>query len=232
MGLDIYVIKPCEPEQADENSYDDTGKCHSSNPKLIRSFPKFVKEIPEKKADFEAIGHPEYGENSFWIDPETRKTLHSFIEIGDIWYLNVTGLPEKIDGTYFDEGEFVVSSGGISIDELKEHSEVVINFQDIPEKTVMTKVVFYKTVGYQRKGANTKFYEDGKWEDPEKICVVTQEELESDWWNYFSRKSPESKGDGFGSCVEYDLSDAEMSERFKENIMKVFKEGETAVVYW
>ena len=234
MGLDISVIKPCPPEQADENSYDDTGKCHSSNPKLLRSFPQFVQEIPEEVFDYGALGHPEYEDDSFWTDPENPR---GFVEIEDTLYLNVTSLSDEQDhgesiyGTWSSEESFC-SFSGLTIEELKAHTETVIKLSDIPVKTVKTKTVFYKEVGYQRKGANTKFYEDGKWEDPEKICVVTQEELESDWWNYFSRRSPESGGDGFGSAVEYDLTDQEMSERFKENIMRVFKEGETAVMYW
>lgn len=82
-------------------------------------------------------------------------------------------------------------------------------------------------VGYQRKGANDRFYEDGMWDSP---CVLDAKTLNEHWEKYFSFKTPDSVG-GFGSCVELDFEDEEMKRRFKENIIDKFIEGETFVIY-
>jgi hypothetical protein len=82
-------------------------------------------------------------------------------------------------------------------------------------------------VGYQRKGANKRFYEDGMWDSP---CVTDLNTLNEHWGKYFSYQTPESKG-GWGSGVEYTLEDSEMRSRFKENIIDKFVEGETFVIY-
>jgi hypothetical protein len=82
-------------------------------------------------------------------------------------------------------------------------------------------------VGYQRKGANKKFYAEGMWDSP---CVLKMETLKDHWEKYFSHQTPESEG-GWGSGVEYTLDDEEMKSRFKENIIDKFVEGETFVCY-
>jgi hypothetical protein len=76
-------------------------------------------------------------------------------------------------------------------------------------------------VGYQRKGANKKFYEDGIWDSP---CVTDLNTLNEHWEKYFSHKTPDSPG-GWGSGVEFSLEDDEMRSRFKENIIDKFVEG-------
>jgi hypothetical protein len=82
-------------------------------------------------------------------------------------------------------------------------------------------------VGYQRKGANKQFYQDGMWSSP---CVVKKDTLLEHWEKYFSYQTPDSEG-GFGSGVEYNQEDEEMKNNFKENIIDKFVEGETFVIY-
>jgi hypothetical protein len=82
-------------------------------------------------------------------------------------------------------------------------------------------------VGYQRKGANNQFYEDGMWDSP---CVTEKNVLLEHWEKYFSKQTPESPG-GWGSGVEFNISDEEMRSRFKENIIDKFVENETFVIY-
>ena len=96
-----------------------------------------------------------------------------------------------------------------------------------PTKTVLEKVVYVVEVGYQRKGANKLFYEDDMWNSP---AVTNKEELLAIWDKYFSGSTPRSKG-GWGSSVEYDLSDEDMRTRFKENIIDKFEQGETFVMF-
>jgi len=102
-----------------------------------------------------------------------------------------------------------------------------INVTDPPVVKRIEKCIAYSEVSYQRKGANSQFYEDEIWDGP---YVVDIDVLKTHWEKYFSRKTPASKG-GFGSGVEYDLSDEEMKHRFKENILDKFIQGQTFVVY-
>ena len=62
-------------------------------------------------------------------------------------------------------------------------------------------------LGHIRRGANSQFYEDGKWDEDN--VTVTKEELLSDWKKYFGEKG----------------------EEFKHEIIDNFVEGETAVFY-
>ena len=88
-------------------------------------------------------------------------------------------------------------------------------------------VLYAEEVGYQRKGANKKFYEDGMWDS---ACVTNLSVLKEHHKKYFSSNTPESKG-GWGSGVEFELSDEEMKKRFQENIINKFEKGKTFVVY-
>lgn len=107
----------------------------------------------------------------------------------------------------------------------KKTSVTVINPKtfDKTERSIETK-----EVGYQRKGANTLFYENNIWDSP---CITSKDILLNHWETYFSKKTPESKG-GWGSGVEFTLEDDEMKSNFKKNIIDNFIEGENFVVYF
>jgi hypothetical protein len=98
---------------------------------------------------------------------------------------------------------------------------------DPPTYKVMELCIAVEEVGYQRKGANSQFYEDGMWDSP---CVTDLKTLKKHWKAYFSKQTPESQG-GFGSGLEYELEDADRKKRFKQNIIDKFVEGETFVIY-
>ena len=218
MGLDICLIKPCLPEEADASDWKDNGFKTTRNPKIVRNFPQFIIKEEDEEYDYAALGHPEYENDDYW---ETHG-----------WYMTD-------DKMYVMDSPKHSGSGPESCwDYIKKNLEKdgievlnIINLEDIPTKKVIYDAIPYKEVGYQRKGANQKFYEDGKWEDPDK-CVVTKEELEHDIKEYFSSETPDSEG-GWGSFTEYhDLSDDERYQRFIENIGSKFIEGENAVMYW
>lgn len=82
-------------------------------------------------------------------------------------------------------------------------------------------------IGYQRKGANSLFYEEGMWGSHP---IFDLETLKKHHERYFSYKTPKSKG-GWGSFTEIDISDSEMKQEFYDNIVSNFIEGETFVVY-
>lgn len=72
-----------------------------------------------------------------------------------------------------------------------------------------------REIGYQRKGANAAFYDDGLWGTK----VFTKDVLLKHWDKYFSDPNNEMYGK---------LTRSE----FCENIIKHFKEGETFVSYY
>lgn len=100
----------------------------------------------------------------------------------------------------------------------------IINPSTLPKDEMCIAV---EEVGYQRKGANKKFYSDGMWDSP---CVLTLETLKEHHEKYFSYPTPDDKG-GWGSGVEYDMEADEMKKYFQENIIDNFVEGETFVIY-
>jgi hypothetical protein len=98
---------------------------------------------------------------------------------------------------------------------------------DPPFRVTVERCLSLNEVGYQRKGANKRFYEDDVWNSP---CVTDMKTLNLHWEKYFSAPTPDSKG-GWGSGVEYDKSAEEMRSDFGRNIVEKFKEGETFVMY-
>jgi hypothetical protein len=104
---------------------------------------------------------------------------------------------------------------------------ISVSIKNPPLFSKTEKCIAIEEVGYQRKGANSQFYEDGMWSSK---CVTDLKTLKEHWKKYFSEQSPDSKG-GFGSGVEYKLENEEMKKRFKENIIDKFVEGETFVIY-
>lgn len=105
--------------------------------------------------------------------------------------------------------------------------KLVIKIVEPPTYDKVEKCIICDEVGYQRKGANAKFYEDGMWGGP---MVVDSKTLDEHWNKYFSEQTPDSEG-GWGSDLEYNLENDEMRSRFKENIIDKFVEGETFVAY-
>lgn len=69
--------------------------------------------------------------------------------------------------------------------------------------------LYIEEIGYQRKGANSQFYEDGIWDHP---CILDLKKLNEHWVEYFS-------------------GEEEDRINFKKNIIDNFVEGETVVMY-
>lgn len=87
------------------------------------------------------------------------------------------------------------------------------------------KCIAVKEISNQRKGANGRFYSDGIWDsDP----VLDKKTLLDHWKKYFS-KTVKSKA--YGALVEYEMSEKERTQYFKENIIDKFIEGKNFVLY-
>lgn len=99
-----------------------------------------------------------------------------------------------------------------------EENTIVFEEAEYPTKIVIEKGFFVgKEVGYQRKGANKQFYDDGKWDD--NTVVIDRKTLLDDWKKYFSDENDSYYG-------------KRAKQHFKENIIDHFVEGETIVCYW
>jgi len=124
---------------------------------------------------------------------------------------------------YYDL-ETAIRNIGYKLDDLKwigtsYHGAVQYTYKNkIGEEVVITDppiiykkelCIFSEEIGYQRKGANKKFYDDGMWDG---VDVVEKWVLLEHWNKYFS-----------------DTEDLRRS--FKENIVDKFIEGSTFVCY-
>ena len=202
MGLDVCVFKTVIPtdkldtiekvaafESKNECSFHTTENC----PAIIGS--KFEVEIPVEYIDF---------------DP-----LFKRLGLNEKDYNCVTSC---IGGPY-NRFEFLPKNFDMESDiKTIEENTIVFEEEVYPTKIVMEKGFFVgKEVGYQRKGANKQFYDDGKWDD--NTVVIDRKTLLDDWKKYFSDENDSYYG-------------KRAKQHFKENIIDHFVEGETIVCYW
>lgn len=202
MGLDVIVFKGVVPkdkldtiekvaafEAENECSFHTLENC----PAIIGS--KFEVEIPVEYIDF---------------DP-----LFKRLGLNEKDYNCVASC---IGGPY-NRFEFLPKNFDMESDiKTIEENTIVFDEEKYPTKIVTEKGFFVgKEVGYQRKGANKRFYDDGKWDS--NTVVIDRKTLLDDWEKYFS-----------------DENDAyyrkEARKHFKENIIDNFVDGETIVCYW
>lgn len=87
---------------------------------------------------------------------------------------------------------------------------ITLPIKDMVKVRKRVNVIACDEIGYQRKGANARFYEDDMWDSPP---VTTRKELLRHWRKYFC---PMDKCRG----------------SFKTNIVDKFIEGECIVRYW
>ena len=164
-----------------------------------------------------------YEENKWTLDFKTKKDLlksDAFKTYKDL-LAKCNLKPRRYKRTY--------SSGEIKYNLSYEYSKIhklaerFLLYSDIPTYKQVDKMLAYKEVGYQRKGANAKFYADGMWSSDD---VVERSVLENHWKEYFSGEKPyDEDKDIFGLSVEYNNSSEENEERFKRNILDKFVEG-------
>ncbi len=101
-----------------------------------------------------------------------------------------------------------------------------IEFINPPLSKKKVKCLRTKKVGYQRRGANDKFYEDDMWDSP---CVTDKATLLEHWKKYFSNYPSEPVSEIEQSY--YKKYSPDMKKRFKDNIIDKFVEGKHIVCY-
>lgn len=198
MGLDISVYKVMPKNTSYANSVTDYIIDIDELNKFKEVFPEYICKRREQHWDISEILRNKCG-----LDPDAYETI-------------------QYGGSSDIEDALMVTIKNITSDE-------IINY--IFDKSDLSWYDEYhikvKEIGYQRKGANQLFYEEGMWSSPP---VFDLETLNKHHERYFSHETPESPG-GWGSFTEYDIPDDERMQEFHNNIVSKFIEGETFVVY-
>lgn len=204
MGLDIRVIKPI---------------------KINRKLKKLYKKGENyRKINFLSIDN--YFEGNFPNDNEWIKNIKPFIKRVKVKFYNIYSMKKSlgIPKSEFDSWEISSEGyGGFTFRNITSGKELNYRvytereWNKIPLKTDYMNIIAYRTIGYQRKGANSRFYNEDKWPS----LVWSEDELNNYRDKYFSGNIP-GEEPGF---AEYNLTDEEMSSRFKENIIDKFFNG-------
>ena len=93
--------------------------------------------------------------------------------------------------------------------------------KNTPVNIVTEPVLYYETVGWQRKGANSQFYEDGNWETGGYITTLNEA-----WQHYYLYFAPPW-------VINPSYPEPSNSQdNFKECILDKFVEGKTVICYW
>ena len=213
MGLDVYVHEyleiPDEVKTQDEldkfcNDHDG-GWCFYSG--SHKNFPKkYVRKIPVELIDWNTtfkkrgLNFEDYEETCAaigrWYEFRKKSAVRSEKEDTAISLAHIIGKDET---------------------DPNDDTRVRFNNDELVGKIEDVEVWAYgREVGYQRKGANAQFYNDGKWDD--NTIVSTKEMLLEDWKKYFSDPDDSYYG-------------ADSAKEFKENIIDNFEEGKTFVWY-
>lgn len=103
--------------------------------------------------------------------------------------------------------------------------------KEIPTIKIYDYYILAKEISWQRKGANKEFYLDGIWDTGNPVCTLY--ELKRHHKKYFSgQKGGKKQRIKEQATVEYlNMTNKELSNRFKENILSKFVEGKTFVLY-
>lgn len=202
MGLDVIVFKVVMPKDTLDtvekvSAFEEENGCSfhtvENCPDIIGS--KFEVEAPIEYIDFDPLF------KKLGLNEDDYSCIASYCGCGR------------------DRFEFLPDSISTESDRKTiEENTIVFEEEVYPTKIVMEKGFFVgKEVGYQRKGANKRFYDDGKWDN--NTVVIDRETLLDDWEKYFSDEDDAYYGKN-------------AKQHFKENIIDKFVDGETIVCYW
>ena len=165
--------------------------------------------------------------------PELTRFKHlSFKK--SVEYIDFEKTFNHLDKNLNDWNWFMTDGDGYHFHHKDDISKIMITHEGCHTFLKEEDIIIGDEIGYQRKGANTRFYAEDEyaeglsmWDSPP---VVSENTLVMHWNKYFSGRTPEVTG-GFGAGVEYNQADSEMRENFKNNIIDKFVEGETFVIY-
>ena len=213
MGLDVCVYKylkiPDDVKTQDELSkfcreHDGGWEFYSERHKNLPK--KYVRKIPIELIDWDA---------TFKKRGLNCEDYEEFRSAEGWWYEFIKKSP-----TSAEKANIEIKLSDILDDKEPDPNDtnlIRFNNDELVGKIEDVEVWAYgREVGYQRKGANAQFYNDGKWDD--NTIVSTKEMLLEDWKKYFSDPDDTYYG-------------ADSAKEFKENIIDNFEEGKTFVWY-
>ena len=212
MGLDICVRKIVKEKTDDYMRLinDDGQYCNNEFPKWTREFEQ---EVVEDWYDWD-----KFKEESGIDINECDWHGEEYSERGCFMRVSPKGieLPKWDEKKYKDYEEFEAEENKIMI---------TIDLEKVPTKKVAVKVLYYKEVGYQRKGLNSKFYNDYR-EEKIGYYVWTKDELNRYKEEYCDEPYEYTypNGEKSGNIVNPKLN-------FQRNIIDSFTEGEDCVIF-
>lgn len=201
MGLDICVKRICKKEEA-KGKYDYFSLVDNDG-NYLNIFPSWTRNF-ETVITKESYDWKKYKEET-GLDIDEYDILNYSFGAEDN-YLEIA--PKNI--------EFPMWNGGKGWKDYKEYQKayekavIKINLDNFPTYDKEIKVIYYKEIGYQRKGLNSRFYEDYR---SEKIgyFVWDKKELERYKNDYCD-----------DSCAK---------ENFQRRIIDNFEEGKDCVIF-
>ncbi len=148
------------------------------------------------------------------LDHEELRIFKDYIFLTKVERLDIPGTFSQ-RGLNFDD--FVQTSVGntdgsgtcFNYQHITDDTKLSIRFEDVQQISTIEECILTKSIGYQRKGENSQFHEDGIWDIP---LVADQNTLMRHWEIYFSETEAQR-------------------QNFKTNIIDRFIEGETFVWY-
>lgn len=201
MGLDISVIRPIKLNKELEDSY---RKGEEIDGIKIIELDCYFDKIPINDINWNK-----------YIKPYVKDLEVDLFDLNSM--KSSIGIPEN---ELKDWDVALTGPGCIGFENslTKEYKEYLYSdYSKIPTILGTITVISGEIVGYQRKGANSKFYEDDKWGS----LIYCKEDLDKYEKEYFSFNTSDIEN----HHTEYDLSDEEMRSRFKKNIVDKFTEG-------
>ncbi len=215
MGLDICVRRICKKEESKDYNYfsliDNEGNYENNFPSWTKEFETSITENWYDWQKFKEESGIDIN-NCKWLGESYDKN-GSFMEVSQ----QGAEMPEWNNGEGwkdFDEYE-----------EARDKLIIKIDLEKVPTYEKEIRILYYKEVGYQRKGLNSLFYDDY---ENGKIgyFVWSKEELER------------YKKDYCDEPYEYQYPNGKMSgewvypkDNFQRNVIDKFEEGKDCVIF-
>jgi len=217
MGLDITVRRICKREEVDEKY--DYFRLVDDEGNYKNDFPEWTKDFETSKVE-QCYDWQKYKEETGiditkcrWIGESYGGEGCCFLEVCP----KDAKLPEWNDGKGWKDFD--------NYQEAYDKAVIKIDLEKVPTYEKEVKVLYYKKIGYQRKGLNSNFYDDFK-KDKIGYFVWTKAELER------------YKEDYCDEPYEYRYPNGKMpvtmiypKQDFQQNIIDNFEEGKDCVTF-
>lgn len=188
---------------------------------LLRAvnIPQHIKNEVRNKdiSQAEEIFEKEFGHNIYILnEDEYKNVIDHFKEYSfkcKCEYYVKEWVMESYGVSYEDGDEIEITGSKLIITFKDVKKKLTLNLDDIPTEIKDISICVFDEIGYQRRGANQRFYDDGNWDEEEKTRVFDLDVLNKHWEMYFSDE-------------EY------FRTNFREQMIDNFVPNKTFVIYW